>query len=70
MSSFIHVGNTKEAVEEVGLVIMGILSAPHADERTKRAAMTAMADALRVTDVSISNMTFTDCNLDTKEEEK
>jgi hypothetical protein len=70
MSSIIHVGHTKEAIEEVGLVIMGILSAPHADEKTKIAAMAAVASSLRVPNASISDCAFTDINLDNKEEEK
>ena len=70
MNSLIHVGNTGEVVKEVSLAILSILSAPHADGKTKRAALAAVRRSLAVSNVAISNMTFTDCKLKTTEEEK
>tara|TARA_R110000765_G_scaffold85366_1_gene164699 strand:- start:346 stop:558 length:213 start_codon:yes stop_codon:yes gene_type:complete len=70
MNSLIHVGNTEGVVKEVSLAILSILSAPHADEKTKVAALAAVGQSLAVSNVAISNMTFTDCKLKTTEEEK
>ena len=70
MKSLIHVGNTKESTDAVADAILLILSAPHADEKTKIAAFTALGRSLAVSNVNISNMSFTDCQLDSKEEEK
>jgi hypothetical protein len=58
MKSLIHIGNTKEAVQEVTLSILGILDASHADEETKRAALKALSDTLGINNVSITNSTF------------
>jgi hypothetical protein len=58
MKSLIHIGNTKETVQEVTLSILGILGAPHADESTKRSALKALSDTLSINNVSITNSSF------------
>jgi hypothetical protein len=58
MNSLIHIGNTKETVQEVTVSILGILAAPHADERTKRVALKSLSDTLGINNVSINNSTF------------
>jgi hypothetical protein len=70
MNSVMHVGNTKESVEGIANAILLILSAPHADEETKVAALAAIGRSLAVSNVAVSGCSFTDCNLDTQEEGK
>jgi len=59
MKSLVHIGNTKGSVDATTKGILKILSAPHADESTKKIALDALARVAEINNVSITNSNFT-----------
>jgi hypothetical protein len=54
----LSVGATAESVKALHMAIESILNAPHADEATKRCALSTLANGVRVDGTSIMNCTF------------
>ena len=54
----VHIGATVQAVEAASVVILAILSAPHADEETKRCALITLKKICSVNGATVSNCNF------------
>lgn len=59
MQSGISIGASTESIEAAKSTILAILDA-RADQKTLRAALQAFRDVCRVSDVTISDITFTE----------
>ena len=58
MKSSIQIGADHVTIAAAQKAIVAILSAPHADEQTKRDALQALGAVCKVQNVSISGCTF------------
>ena len=65
METGVHVGSkvTPASLEKLGEILLAILRAPHADEKTKRAAIAALAAAHRVEGLTVSHCAVGDRSL-------
>lgn len=54
----VHIGASAEAVGATSAAVQAIMSAPHADERTKRKALDALKQICSVNHSSVSNCMF------------
>jgi len=51
----IYVGHSLETTQEVTKAILSVISAPHADEKTKQKALDVLTNVFKIQNVSISN---------------
>ena len=51
----IYVGHSLETSQEITKGILSVLSAPHADEKTKQKALDVLTNVFQIQNVSISN---------------
>lgn len=54
----VQIGVSVEAVKAAHEAVLAILSAPHADEETKRHALTTLKDVCSVNNTTVSNCHF------------